>query len=425
MRLFFAMGPGDTVQDARSSRNLADSRLGEVRHGETSITFSGQLIRLLEARGHHAVLVSSHPRADSLEIGGITLMNLPRDRDGARGVAFYWSRIVYAWRLADIARRTRAELAIIDSGTTSPFALWLFRRHGIPVAVNFHNVRWAQGYAPTGGVAGIVRALDSFFFRNGATAALGCSPACADQARVDGADALPFYGWTAQYSAEGFPSPSAPSTSPEDPLRLLFVGRVEENKGVFDLIDIARGLRHRQLGHAHITICGNGSALGALREAVAVSDVADMITIRGRLERTDLLQAYADSSLVIVPTRSDFTEGMPLVCAEAMLALRPVLASKVTNAVPVLGAAMLEAIPDDPASYVTQIARFANDPALRAQLAEATIAARAQFLDRRRSYAAAIDALLGDVGQQRQGPLDYAALFPEGAIGQGSVLEAA
>jgi glycogen(starch) synthase len=413
MRLFFAMGPGDTVQDARSSRGLTDSQHDKPRHGETSITFSGQLIRLLEKRGHNALLVSSHSRADELQIGAIRLINLPRKLDGARGLAFYWSRIAYAWRLANLARRSGADFAIIDSGTTNFFALWTFRRYGIPVAVNFHNVRWAQGFAPTHGVSRIVRALDSYFFRHGALAALGCSPACADQARIDGADALPFYGWTAQYSGKGFPAPSAALNCQADPLRLVFVGRVEVNKGVFDLIDIARGLREHGLGDAHITVCGNGTALDAFRDAVAASSVADMITIRGRLERAELLVAYAASSLVIVPTRSDFTEGMPLVCAEAMLALRPVLASRVTNAIPVLGAAMLEAIPDDPASYVAQIVRFASDPLLRAELGQAILAAREQFLDRRLSYAAAIDAMLGDVGHQQQMPLDYAALFPE------------
>lgn len=425
MQLFFAMGPGDIVQDERNHQEARTKPQPACAAGETSITFSGQLVRLLEARGHKAVLVSSHARADVLDTGRITLINLPRKPDGLRGLRFYWSRIVYGWRLARMARRSGAALAIVDSGTTVSFALWFFRLHGIRVAVNFHNVRWAQGFAPTDHIGRTVRAFDSFFFRHGATAALGCSPACADQARADGADTLPYYGWTAQYSAAGFPAPAEATVQAGGPLQLVFAGRVEQNKGVFDLIEIARGLRDRQMEDAHIMICGTGSALDALREAVAASDVRDMITIRGRLERTDLLAAYAQSSLVIVPTRSDFTEGMPLVCAEAMLALRPVLASKVTNAIPVLGAAMLEATPNDPASYVTEIVRFASDPVLRARLEQATITVRRQFLDRERSYAAAIDALLGDVAHQSQAPMDYTSLIPENCSDPKSTLDAA
>ena len=395
-------------------RGMSDAMQGASAGGETSVTFSRQLVRLLEERGHDAMLVSSHPRADRLDLGRIVLVNEPRRHEAARGLGFYRSRIAYAQHLAKMAYRSGAELAVIDSGTTCPFALRAFHRYGIKVAVNFHNVRWADGFAPTRPIGRLVRALDSNFFRKQTVAAMGCSPACADQVRADGASTLPYFGWTAQYDSSGFPDPSVAFNQvvqPAKPLALLFVGRVEASKGVFDLITVAKGLRDRGLGNSHITFCGDGSALEPLRAAIAASDVADMMTVRGRLGRAELMAAYAASDLVVVPTRAAFTEGMPLVCAEAMLAFRPVLTSRISNAVPVLGDAMMEAIPQDPASYVEQIERFARDPAVRLRLRQATITARAQFLDRNRSYAAAMDALIGHLTGQRQSDLDYAMLF--------------
>lgn len=410
MRLFLALGPGDIVQEERRHLALEQADGGE-RRGETSLTFSHQLVRMLQMRGYEALLVSSNPRADRLEVGGITLVNLPRPLAAGSGLGFIRGHVTYGLRLADAARQYGADLAIVDSGTTYPFALWRFRHYGIRVAMNLHNVRWAQGFEPTKPVARLFRTLDSHFLRSGAFAAAGCSPACAEQIRVDGADATPYFGWTAQYNPLGFvTTPEIPSR-PGGPVRLLFAGRIERNKGVFDLIPIARGLRKRGLGDARIVVCGDGSVLAELREAVSASDVADMIEIRGRLERDGLLAAYAHADLVIVPTRSDFTEGMPLVCAEAMLSYRPVLTSRVSNALPVLGDAVLEATPNEPDSYVDAIVRFAQDPALRDRLSTATFGVREQFLDRKRSYGAALDAMIQLGMGTTLPPLDYAALF--------------
>ena len=66
--------------------------------------------------------------------------------------------------LAAWARRFRAEFAIIDSGSAHYFALSLFRFLGIPVAVNFHNVLWPNGYKPEGAVARAILWLDGWFF---------------------------------------------------------------------------------------------------------------------------------------------------------------------------------------------------------------------------------------------------------------------
>lgn len=411
MRLFFALGPGDIVGDERRRREVSAETSGQFRRGETSLTFSHQLVNLIEARGHEAMLVSSHARADTLQLGGIGLINLPRAGEDAGGLGFYRSRISYGLQLAAMARDFGASLAIIDSGTTFPFVLNRFRQFGMAVAVNFHNVRWAQGFEPKSAIKRIERSLDSRFFRSGALAALGCSPACAEQARADGAGDLPYFGWTGQYSPAGFPeAPGGAPIAPGGP-RITFAGRIERNKGVFDLIPIARGLRDAGLGATRIEVCGDGSALAQLRDAVAASDVADMIDIRGRLERTALLEAYARADLVIVPTRGDFTEGMPLVCAEAMLSYRPVLTSRVSNALPVLGDAVLEAVPEDVDSYVAAIRRFAGNAALRDRLTHATIAAREQFLDPSRSYAAAIDAVIDHAAGTQSPPLDYAAIL--------------
>jgi glycogen synthase len=386
MRIFAALGEGDIVAAQRKELS------GDSRVGQTSLTFSGQLYSYCAERGFPALLTSHCHRVDSLDTGLVRLVNVPRAGDHRGGWRFHASRVAYGVKLARMARAFHADLALIDSGTSHHFALTAFRVLGIPVAVNFHNVRWPQGFEPSGFTARTVRACDSWTFRHVILAAMGCSPECGVQARADGATALPYFGWCAQYEPEGFEAASVEAD--RTPFRLLFAGRVEENKGVFDLVQISAALRQRCAVPVTIEICGDGSALGALRKAVETSGQADRITVRGRLERAELLQAYRRAHAVIVPTRSTFCEGMPLVCAEAVLSGRPLVTSRLSNALASLGDAIAVAQPDDVASYAEAVRGIAEEPARYERLRAACPAAAAQFLDRGRSYTAALDQLI-------------------------------
>lgn len=402
MRVFFAMGPGDVVSDHNKNAHGTSGR------GETSITFSGQAIRLLQARGDDALIVSSHPRRDSFVERRVKTRNVPKRLAGRSGPAFHLSQWLYARDLAAMAGRFGAELAIVDSGTSHWFMLEAFHARGIPVAVNLHNVRWPHGFEPSRKLGRAIRRMDSAFFRTRAVAAMGCSPECAVQVRADGADALRYFRWTGQFSASGFVPDQAPIQ--DGRFHIAFVGRVERNKGVFDIIDMALRLRSWPDLRICFEVCGDGGALDELRMAVAAAGVQDEVIVHGRLEREALLEVYARVHATIVPTRGTFCEGMPLVCAEAMLAGRPVVTSVLSNALPVIGPAVVQAQPENIESYVDAIVDIASSHARWQELHAATVACRAQFLDRSKSYAAAIDRLLMHVG----GPdaaLDYASLF--------------
>lgn len=386
MRIFAALGEGDIVAAQRKESS------GDSGAGQTSLTFSGQLYRYCTERGFQALFTSHCSRADCLDTALVRLVNVPRAGDHLGGWRFHASRVAYGVKLARMARAFRADLALIDSGTTHHFALTAFRLLGVPVAVNFHNVRWPQGFEPRGFTASTVRAWDSWTLRHVILAAMGCSPECGVQARADGATGLPYFGWCAQYMPAGFDGASV--VADRTPFRLLFAGRVEENKGVFDLVHISAALRERCAVPVTIEVCGDGSALGALRTAVQTSGQADRITVRGRLERAELLQAYRRAHAVIVPTRSTFCEGMPLVCAEAVLSGRPVVTSRVSNALAILGDAIAVAQPDDVSSYAEAVRSLAEEPARYERLRTACPAVAAQFLDRGRSYTAAVDQLI-------------------------------
>jgi len=99
---------------------------------------------------------------------------------------------------------------------------------------------------------------------------------------------------------------------------------------------------------------------------------------------------YARSHLVVVPTRSDFCEGLPMVCAEAVLAGRPVVTSSLSNALEALEGAVIVARENDPSDYADKIREVARDPALYARLVSQTRRVASQFLDRSRGLESAI-----------------------------------
>ena len=118
-----------------------------------------------------------------------------------------------------------------------------------------------------------------------------------------------------------------------------------------DIARIASDLRTRAPVQVIFDVCGDGPALPDLAKIVEQERLTDVVIIRGRLEREALLDVYAKSHMAIVPTRSNFTEGMPQRLRQAVLSGLPVITSQVANAFDVIGPATIRAETDDTESY--------------------------------------------------------------------------
>jgi glycogen synthase len=402
LRLFVALGPGDIVSARRSQ--LAGQAINE-----TSIAFSEQLFAYCRLRNIKTLAISSNGRIDQLNEGAITIENRAKPFRDRGGIRFHLSLILYGLYLAVRARRFRADVAVIDSGTTHYFALAFFRVLGIPVVVNLHNVLWPRGFPPQGKLHQAIRFLNSLFFRYGAAGAIGVSPECERQILSESRGHMPFFQYRCQFKPHGFRL-SEPYKA--GVFRIAFVGRAETNKGILDIPRMAADLQMRSPVKVMFEVCGDGPALPDLENFVRQEGLTDEVVIHGRLERDALLGVYARCHAVIVPTRSNFTEGMPQVCAEAVLSGVPVITNEVTNAFDVIGAAAIQAETDDVASYVNAILSLVENSSVYERLQSECPKLAVQFLDRSQSYPAALDRLLEPVTGQR--PLsDYTGIFRE------------
>jgi len=153
-------------------------------------------------------------------------------------------------------------------------------------------------------------------------------------------------------------------------LRGLFVGRVEKNKGVFELFDALAELKRRGVA-VKMTLVG---AYGAdIEEAVKRPEISDMVTLVGLAKTPDELKNfYRDADFFCLPS---YTEGFPRVLYEAMAYGLPCLTTLV-GGIPSrmhAGENCLVLKVRDVDSIVEAIAALSADSALAERLSQASL----------------------------------------------------
>jgi len=105
------------------------------------------------------------------------------------------------------------------------------------------------------------------------------------------------------------------SKSLSQPFRLLFVGRLEGEKGVGVALRTAAELLHRGLS-VRLDLAGDGSERGAFEALAKELGLFSAATFHGWLKRGDLDELYRRSHFLLLPSIS--SEGWPKVLSEAM-----------------------------------------------------------------------------------------------------------
>jgi glycosyltransferase involved in cell wall biosynthesis len=174
--------------------------------------------------------------------------------------------------------------------------------------------------------------------------------------------------------------------------RLLYLGRMDERKGVHIAVESLQHLRE-----ATLVIQGRGdpSYVEHLKRRAAELGVLGRIEFSAR-PRAELGSVYADADAVLFPVQWD--EPWGLVPLEAMAVGRPVIATGTGGSAEYLrdGENCLICEPrSSPHALATAATRLARDEALRARLRDAGLVTAARFTER--AYNEAIAATLDEV----------------------------
>ena len=197
------------------------------------------------------------------------------------------------------------------------------------------------------------------------------------------------------YSPAEFASIPPPDSATRLPFRVFFAGPIEADKGIFDIVEIANQLQSARPGFFYFDICGEGSQLGALRKRSSILKFEDTVSCHGYTSRTKFTELLAASHAWIVPTRTEYAAGFEMVCAEAILAGRPLVTSAVCPALEDLRDASIEVEPDNIDQYREAIVKLSEDKQLYARKHLACSALHGPFYDIKDSWGAKmIEALV-------------------------------
>lgn len=154
-------------------------------------------------------------------------------------------------------------------------------------------------------------------------------------------------------------APRLPAGVPRESRTLLFLGRLEEEKGVFVLVEALARLATRYPA-LRVVFAGEGD-VAALRTAAAAAGVLERIELPGWVAGNAKAALLARAGIFVLPSRF---EGLPMAVLEAQAAGLPVVATRVGGIPQVVtdGENGMLADPDDVASLVGALAQVLADP---------------------------------------------------------------
>jgi glycosyltransferase involved in cell wall biosynthesis len=160
------------------------------------------------------------------------------------------------------------------------------------------------------------------------------------------------------------PTPDPPTSAPPT---VGYLGRLEQYKGVHDLIE-AIGILRRSLPSVRLTIAGAGPYRAALESLVGRRG------LRGSVEFVGPISGAAKEAwfgtVHVLATPSNFWENFPLVALEGMVRGRPVVGTDIGGIPDIVvpdATGLLVPVADPPA-LARALDRLLGDPSLRARL---------------------------------------------------------
>jgi glycosyltransferase involved in cell wall biosynthesis len=342
--------------------------------------------RALARRGTRVTVLTARRRglpAQAVE-DGVTVVRVPAlrrriDRSSpVEMLSFLAGAAIPALRLG---ARFRPQATCAFFGIPSgPLALLLRRRYGIPYVVSLRGGD-VPGFLPAelGAYHALALPLIRLVWRHAAalvTNGEGLARLAERAMPGAGVRIIP-NGVDLDEFAPGPPRPPALSDAAA-PVRLLFVGRFAEQKGIPTLLEALARLRASGAPPVQLDLVGDGPRAAAWQAQAARLGLAGAVRLHGWAARADLPAWYRQADLFVFPS---VEEGMPNALLEALASGLPLVATDIpgNRALVRPGANGLLVPPGDPTALAAALDGLLRSAACRARLGQASRRLAARF----------------------------------------------
>jgi glycosyltransferase involved in cell wall biosynthesis len=267
------------------------------------------------------------------------------------------------------------------TGISLLVALWRERSH-VDV-VHAHNLSWFGGLAVLMAkllrkpiLAKLPTALEWAFregslrlliFKNCDAIALLSQDTVEDFRRLGFPDSR-IFKITNGVSTRLFSAAPAGTRDADTELRVLFVGRLDRDKGLLDLLAIWPNVVAQARQPVRLVVCGEGPQEAELRAAVRAMGLEGSVELKGRIN--DVASELQAASIFVLPS---YVEGNSNAVLEAMAAGLPVLSTRVGGTPLLVGSEGADWLvePRDRPGLEERLLRLVNDRSLRERAGKA------------------------------------------------------
>jgi len=372
LRVLYLAGPGNVISTYKFWKK------GEHDPSESNITYSGQFYSVCDKLDVYGSVISTCNSVDFLNDGRFTLEHRPNPYDKKSGVLYHVGQLKYGFKIIQAAIRYKADYVLIAAGTHW-FVLWPLVLLGIKIIPTIHCALWPK-YGARKLMDRLIGFLNGLFFKLAAYKVMSASKEITRQlgsSRIKEGKVMEFLPYYLDCTFKSIKPP--PKVRP---FRILFIGRIEKEKGVFDLLDVYHSLLDKGL-QLELDYCGKGSSLEELR---CLTKGSDLVRCHGHCNKAELSKILESSHCIVVPTTTSFVEGFNQVVVESVLAGRPVVTSDVCPAIEYVMPAVVQCEPDNIDSYIEGVERLYIDQEFYQLKRDACTSLQAKFYNEKNSW---------------------------------------
>jgi glycosyltransferase involved in cell wall biosynthesis len=384
-----------------------DSWCSKEKTGYFGTSYLSQFFEVcneLDADGYVITILPG--KYENTKKGRFYLENRPVS-EGLKGIFYHLNMVLWYIRLIPRLVFYKPDVIILTAHINYWFLLFFLRWLGVIIIPSIHCVIWHKFNSPPGYWKFLLY-LNKLLIFSQSSAFLAVSQDICEQisSLLKNGKKNNIYRFLPTYSREQFSSIQPPSFEEALPFRILFAGRLERNKGIYDLVDIAKKLESLRQGKFRFDICGVGSELDNLNDYIRKENMEKIVFCHGACDIPTLTLFFQKCHAVIVPTTTAFEEGFNKVCAEAVLMKKPVITSAVCPALADIYEAAIEVKPDCIDEYCQAIIKLSEDREFYEHKRNACVQFQDQFYDERNSWGAklkeALQKRLGNLGNTKQ-----------------------